>query len=47
MSTPKAPFWNEAVNNEIESIVHNHTWELVDFPMGNKASTTNRSSKRC
>ena len=26
ISTPKAPFWKEAVNSEIESILQNHTW---------------------
>ena len=32
ISTPEAPFWKEAVNSEIESILQNHTWELVDLP---------------
>ena len=36
MSTPEAPFWKEAINSEIESIMHNHTWKLVDLPPGNK-----------
>ena len=36
MSTPEAPFWKEAINSEIESIMHNHTWKLVDLPLGNK-----------
>ena len=36
ISTPKAPFWKEAVNSEIESILQNHTWELVDLPPGCK-----------
>ncbi|KAL0332983.1 UNVERIFIED_CONTAM: Retrovirus-related Pol polyprotein from transposon TNT 1-94 [Sesamum calycinum] len=30
LSSPEAPFWKEAINNEIESIMQNHTWELVD-----------------
>ena len=30
MSTP------EAVNDEINSIMQNHTWELVNLPPGNK-----------
>ena len=30
--TPKVPFWKEAVGSEIESILQNHTWELVDLP---------------
>ena len=28
--------WKEAVNSEIESIMQNHTWELVDLPPGSK-----------
>ena len=36
MTGPEAPFWKEAVNNEIESIMQNHTWELVDLPPGSK-----------
>ena len=28
--------WKEVVNSEIESILSNHTWELVDLPSGNK-----------
>ena len=34
ISTPKAPFWKEVVNSEIESILQNHTWELVDLSLG-------------
>ena len=36
MSTPEAPMWKEAVNSEIESIMQNHTWELVDLPPRSK-----------
>ena len=36
MSTPEAPMWKEAVNSEIESIMQNHTWELVNLPPGSK-----------
>ena len=36
MSTPEAPMWKEVVNSEIESILQNHTWELVDLPLGSK-----------
>ena len=28
--------WKETINSEIESILSNHTWELVDLPPGNK-----------
>ncbi|KAL0412857.1 UNVERIFIED_CONTAM: Retrovirus-related Pol polyprotein from transposon TNT 1-94 [Sesamum radiatum] len=33
LSSPEAPFWKEAINSEIESIMQNHTWEL-DLPPG-------------
>jgi len=36
MSSPEAPYWKEAVNIEIESIMHNHTWKLVNLPLGSK-----------
>ena len=36
MSTPEASYWKEAVNDEINSIMQNHTWELVNLPPGNK-----------
>ena len=36
MSSPDAPYRKEAVNSEIESILQNHTWELVDLPKGSK-----------
>ena len=32
ITSPNAPFWKEAINSEIESIMYNHTWELVDLP---------------
>ena len=28
--------WKEAIDSEIESILHNHTWELVELPLGCK-----------
>ena len=37
MSTPDAPSWKEAVKSEIDSIMQNHIWELVDLPQGCKA----------
>lgn len=36
MISPNATFWKEELNNEIESILANHTWELVDLPPGTK-----------
>ena len=35
MASSETAFWKEAVNSEIESILSNHTWELVDLPPGN------------
>ena len=36
MASSNAPLWKEAINSEIESIMHNHTWEIVDLPPGTK-----------
>ncbi|PHU17702.1 hypothetical protein BC332_13397 [Capsicum chinense] len=36
MSSSDSSFWKEAVNSEIDSILNNHTWELVDLSPGNK-----------
>ena len=36
MTSPEAPLWKEAINSEIDSILQNHTWELVDLPPGCK-----------
>ena len=36
MASCDAPLWREAINNEIESIMHNHNWELVYFQKGAK-----------
>ena len=36
MLSSDSTFWKEAANSEIESILSNHSWELVDLPPGNK-----------
>ena len=36
ISSPEGPYWKEAINDEVESILKNHTWELVDLPPGSK-----------
>ena len=36
MSSPESFHWKEAVNSEIESIMHNNTWELTNLPSGVK-----------
>ena len=33
---PDGPFWKEAIKSEVDSIMQNHTWELVDLPPGCK-----------
>ena len=32
MTSYDALLWKKAINSEIESIMHNHTWEIVDLP---------------
>ena len=36
MSSRDSTFWKEAINDEMDSIMSNHTWELVDLPQGSK-----------
>jgi len=36
MSYPKSFNWNETINNEIESIMNNHIYKLVDLPLETK-----------
>ncbi|KAH9666952.1 hypothetical protein KPL70_020856 [Citrus sinensis] len=36
MSSRDASFWREAVNDEMDSIMSNQTWVLVDLPPGSK-----------
>ena len=36
MSMPDAPLWKEAMKSEVDSIMQNHMWELVDLPPGCK-----------
>ncbi|KAF3661707.1 hypothetical protein FXO38_11555 [Capsicum annuum] len=37
MSLSDSSFWKETVNSEIDSILSNYTWELVDLPPENKS----------
>jgi len=30
-------FWKEVVNDEIDSLLYNNIWTIVDFPPGSKA----------
>ena len=36
MSSRDASFWREAINDEMDSIMSNNTWILVDLPAGSK-----------
>src|SRR3954469_24832096 len=36
VNSPEGPLWKEAINSEIESILQNHTWELVELHPGCK-----------
>ena len=36
MKSHNASFWKEAINDEMDSIMTNKTWELVDLPPGSK-----------
>ena len=38
--------WKEALKSEINSILHNHTWELVDLPLGCKPLSSKWVFKR-
>ena len=46
MTSQEAPFWKEAINSEVESILSNHTWKLVNLPPGNKLLQCNWIFKR-
>ncbi|XP_077215872.1 putative mitochondrial protein AtMg00820 [Tasmannia lanceolata] len=37
VTSPDAVFWKEAIKSELDSIIENHIWELVDLPPGTKA----------
>ena len=36
MSSIDASFWRESINDEMDSIMSNQTWILVDLPKGSK-----------
>jgi len=35
-SSPYAPHWKEVIESEINFILQNNTWKLVDLPLGTK-----------
>ena len=32
LSSSDSSFWKEAINDEMDSIISNNTWKLVDLP---------------
>ena len=36
VTSTEGPLWKEAIKSEVDSILQNHTWELVDLPPGCK-----------
>ena len=36
MASSDAPYWKKAINSEMESIMQNQTWVLVNLPLGSK-----------
>ena len=36
MSSRDVAFWKEAINDEMDSIMSNHTWKLFDLSSGSK-----------
>lgn len=40
------PHWKKTINGEIDSIMQNHSWKLVNLSHGNKPLGTNEFSKR-
>ena len=36
MSSIDTPFWKEAINDEMDAIMVNNTWKLLDLPPGSK-----------
>ncbi|GKE92616.1 retrovirus-related pol polyprotein from transposon TNT 1-94, partial [Tanacetum coccineum] len=46
MKSHDSSFWKEVVNNEMDSIIGNNTWILVDLPPGLKAIKSKRIFKR-
>ncbi|KAJ9129756.1 hypothetical protein P3X46_035250, partial [Hevea brasiliensis] len=36
MTTRDVAFWKEAINDEMDSLLFNNTWVLVDLPPGSK-----------
>lgn len=37
MSSPNVECWKTAMNEELKSLMENHTWTLTELPQGRKA----------
>ena len=46
VNSTESLMWKEAIKSEIDSIPHNHTWELVDLPSGCKPLSSKWIFKR-
>ena len=46
VNSTESPMWKEAIKSEIDSLLHNHTWELVDLPSGCKPLSSKWIFKR-
>lgn len=46
LSSPEAPKWEDAMNNEFESLSENNTWDLVKLPSNRRAIQTKWVFKR-
>jgi hypothetical protein len=45
-SSPDADFWKEAIRSEMDSIISNATWEVVEHPYGCKPIGSNVCSRK-
>ena len=46
MNSTESLMWKEIIKSEIDFILHNHTWELVDLPSGCKPLSSKWVFKR-
>ena len=46
MNSIEGLMWKKTIKSEIDSILHNHTWELVDLPLGCKPLSSKWVFKR-
>lgn len=45
MTSTKGSIWKESANSDIDSILQNHIWELVDLPLSYKPSKSKQNFK--